>query len=93
MARYIDIDKANIKQIPNFSKLCKLSSVREWLDNLPTVDVQEIKYGEWIDNHCSLCGMTPLGPEAWEHLGLTPPRYDWIMSYCPICGAKMTKLF
>lgn len=52
-------------------------------------DFVEVKHGEWIDNHCSVCGMTPLGEELWEHLNITPPKFELCMDYCPCCGAKM----
>jgi len=45
--------------------------------------------GHWIDNHCSICGMTPLGEEIWEHLDFDPPKFEYYMNYCPNCGAKM----
>ena len=51
----------------------------------------ELKQGRWIDNHCSICGMTPLGEELWEHLDLDPPKFENYMNYCPECGAKMLK--
>ena len=46
-------------------------------------------YGEWINNHCSLCGRTPFDDTLWERCGVEAPKYGWIMSYCPCCGAKM----
>lgn len=55
----------------------------------PTADVVEVRHGEWVDNHCSLCGMTPLDERVWKDLGLTPPKYEYCMTFCPICGAKM----
>mgnify|MGYP003418388711 CR=1 FL=1 len=48
--------------------------------------------GQWIDNHCSVCGMTPLGEEIWTHLDLDPPRFENYMNYCPNCGAKLAEL-
>lgn len=45
--------------------------------------------GEWINNHCSLCGKTPFDDTLWERCGVESPKYGWIMSYCPCCGAKM----
>ena len=45
--------------------------------------------GEWIDNHCSICGMTPIGDEVWTEIGLTPPKFEYFMSFCPCCGARM----
>ena len=45
--------------------------------------------GEWVDNHCTVCGMTPIGEETWTRHGDTPPKFEYFMSYCPCCGAKM----
>lgn len=45
--------------------------------------------GKWVNNHCSVCGMTPIGDEIWERLDITPPRYELFMDSCPICGARM----
>ena len=54
-----------------------------------TADVVEVRRGRWINNHCTVCGQTPIGEEAWTRLGLTPPRFELCMSFCPCCGAKM----
>ena len=45
--------------------------------------------GEWVNNHCSLCGKTPFDDTFWERFDIEAPKYGWIMSYCPCCGAKM----
>lgn len=45
--------------------------------------------GEWVNNHCSVCGMTPIGEETWERHGDTPPRFELFMDYCSNCGARM----
>ena len=45
--------------------------------------------GRWVNNHCSVCGMTPIGEEIWEMLDITPPKYERCMDYCPNFGAKM----
>lgn len=62
--------------------------VRE-IENAPEEDVVEVRHGRWINNHCTVCGMTPIGEEAWTRLGLTPPRFELCMSFCPCCGSKM----
>lgn len=56
---------------------------------ISTADIVEVKHGEWIDNHCTVCGKTPLGEELWEHLGFCPPNFAFCMDYCPCCNAKM----
>lgn len=60
----------------------------EFIKNAPTVDVAEVKHGEWTidkndpehDTYCSRCGFV---------------LDDWIQgtlySFCPNCGADMRK--
>ena len=59
------------------------------IQNAPTIDAVPVVPARWVDNHCTACGMMPMGEEQWEHLDLTPPRMEFFMSYCPCCGAKM----
>ena len=60
-------------------------SVHAWnrrVGELPTVDVQEIKHGEWREHNkiyiCSQCGY------SFENEG-----YIAFFNYCPNCGARM----
>ena len=54
------------------------------LNNFPAADVEEVKYGRWIErpfllgttNVCSLCG---------KYYGMPHGKFN----YCPNCGAKM----
>lgn len=55
----------------------------------PTIDAVPVVHARWVDNHCTACGMQPMGDELWEHLDGAPPRMEFFMSYCPCCGAKM----
>lgn len=53
----------------------------DYIKCFPTVDVQEVRHGEWMPddyeyNRCSECG--------YEH---DTPEY--VTPYCPGCGAKM----
>jgi hypothetical protein len=61
------------------------------IDVLPRVEVKEVAHGRWENNHCTVCGMTPLGEELWKHLDVEPPRFEWCMDYCPCCGVKMNE--
>ena len=45
--------------------------------------------GEWKDNHCTVCGMTPIGEENWTSHDITPPKFEWCMDFCPNCGADL----
>lgn len=59
------------------------------IDKLPTVDAVEVVRARWVDNHCTACGMMPMGEELWKHMDIAPPRMECFMDYCPCCGAKM----
>ena len=56
---------------------------------IPAADVAPVRHGRWVDNHCTACGMMPMGDEMWELCDFEPPRFEKFMDYCPICGAKM----
>lgn len=61
----------------------------EDIDRAPTIDAVPVVHAWWVENHCTACGMMPMGDELWEHLDVAPPRMEFFMSYCPCCGAKM----
>lgn len=61
-----------------------------WIEAAPTIEAEPVRHGEWKDNHCTACGMTPLGEELWQHLDVEPPKFEYCMRICPCCGAKMT---
>ena len=52
-------------------------------------DVAPVVHAEWKDNHCTACGMMPMGDEMWDHCDFEPPKFEYFMDYCPSCGAKM----
>ena len=66
-----------------------IESVLEYAENLPAADVAPVVHGRWIDNHCTVCGMMPMGDEMWKNHDCEPPLFERFMDYCPICGAKM----
>ena len=59
------------------------------IESVPTEDVAPVRHARWVDNHCTACGMMPMGDEMWKNLDVEPPLFDWFMDYCPSCGAKM----
>ena len=59
------------------------------LMEIPPADVAPVRHGRWVDNHCTACGMMPMGDEMWKHLDLEPPLFDRFMDYCPSCGCRM----
>lgn len=98
MARYIDVDIAVKEAIKACNKLFRekgeiLTSldaveIAEALDEIPTADVEEVKYGKWrteLDefdwnkNTCTHCGYVK---RTDIHVSL-----GW--KFCPNCGAKM----
>ena len=56
---------------------------------LNSADVAPVRHGRWVDNHCTACGMMPMGDEMCKNLGFEPPLFERFMDYCPSCGAKM----
>ena len=52
-------------------------------------DVTPVRHAKWVDNHCTACGMMPMGDEMWKKYDCDPPLFDRFMDYCPSCGAKM----
>lgn len=66
-----------------------LTMAISFAETLPTADAVEVRHGEWVDNHCTVCGMQPIGDEVWTSIGLTPPIFKYCLSFCPCCGARM----
>ena len=92
MARYIDAEKAKtfFEEIDAGSRahttLLTPYEFAEYLDEIPTADVQEVRHGGWISNdlggykwayYCSECGWIDGYPFNDRH------------KYCPHCGALM----
>ena len=59
------------------------------LNQFPAEDVAPVRHARWVDNHCTECGMMPMGDEMWKHCDFDHPRFEKFMNYCPSCGAKM----
>ena len=59
------------------------------VENFPAADVAPVRHARWVDNHCTACGMMPMGDEMWKHLDLEPPLFERFMNYCPSCGCRM----
>ena len=57
---------------------------------IPAADVRPVVKGKWENNHCSVCGMMPMGEEIWECCDFAPPKFEWFMNFCPNCGASMS---
>ena len=59
------------------------------IKGMKAADVAPVKHARWVDNHCTACGMMPMGDEMWKHLDLEPPLFERFMDYCPSCGCRM----
>ena len=59
------------------------------VENFPAADVATVRHARWVDNHCTACGMMPMGDEMWKNLDLEPPLFERFMDYCPSCGCRM----
>ena len=61
----------------------------EMIEELPAADVAPVRHAKWVDNHCTACGMMPMGDEMWKNYDCESPLFERFMDYCPSCGAKM----
>lgn len=61
----------------------------EMIEELPAADVAPVRHAKWVDNHCTACGMMPMGDEMWKNYDCEAPLFERFMDYCPNCGAKM----
>ena len=97
MKEYIEREAA-ISSLDELEKTSRHNSVlwpdhveecREVLRSLPAANVRPVVRGRWKNNHCSACGMMPMGEEIWECCDFAPPKFEWFMNFCPNCGARM----
>ena len=59
------------------------------IKSIPAADVAPVRHAKWVDNHCTACGMMPMGDEMWKRRDFEPPLFERFMDYCPNCGAIM----
>ena len=78
--------------LDEMSKISKVNAFNQFIDNLPTADVTEIRRGHWVIYYknvfgygykCSLCGNLADEDNKGYHAILT--------NYCSKCGAKMDR--
>lgn len=59
------------------------------ISKIPAADVAPVVRARWKDNHCTACGMMPMGEELWDSCDFAPPKFEYFMDFCPNCGARM----
>ena len=70
-------------------RACGTGDAIDMIEDTTAADVAPVRHGRWVDNHCTACGMMPMGDEMWKLCDFEPPRFEKFMDYCPSCGAKM----
>ena len=64
---------------------CPLGDAKDYIDSMPTIEVEPIKHGYWIFNPKDAIEMMFTLPKCSE-CGAESPNGG---NYCPNCGAKM----
>lgn len=91
MAEYIEREaaiKAIEKDLPEQVRYSR-EDAADCIRYMDAADVAPVRHGRWVDNHCTACGMMPMGDEMWKLCDFEPPLFERFMDYCPNCGAKM----
>lgn len=85
--RYIDADKMleDFKELNGGENDLLNCYSADWIESFiegrPTADVQEVRYGEWIESDYGICHCSECGFEYKSQAEVT--------QYCPGCGARM----
>ena len=77
------------KEHANENFIFGCETYKEWLENLPVVDVQEVKHAKWKDECCTNCGTSKFVMKAVRGFDEVIYEYEGEANYCPNCGAKM----
>ena len=92
MSRYVDIECDSVTEILNRRAFKSREDIQDFLDSIPTVDVEPIKHGYWIESFhlipqykCSECDGYINGELYYDYINETM-HYP---KYCEHCGAKM----
>ena len=91
MAEYIEREDAIAWFMPyaHVGESIDVDVVISDIKGMKAADVAPVRHARWVDNHCTACGMMPMGDEMWKHCDFEPPRFEWFMDYCPSCGCRM----
>lgn len=77
-----EYDHEHVKENSVEHFIIGLETYKEWLENLPTADVVEVKHGHLIYHDDPFLGLTSECSNCHIHGMLSG-------NYCPNCGAKM----
>lgn len=86
MPRYVDIECDAVTEVIGRRAFRNREDIQDFLDNIPTADVQEVKHGYNVQAdtpslfQCSVCGWS----DNDTYTGDTATY-----NYCPNCGARM----
>lgn len=91
MAEYIERENAIAWFMPyaHVGESIDVDVVISDIKGMKAADVAPVRHARWVNNHCTACGMMPMGDEMWKHCDFEPPRFEWFMDYCPSCGCRM----
>ena len=74
----------------NDTALDVLKMVAVWLEDCPIVDAVEVVHGRWVGYHEADIGYDEYGVRCSNcNFEVEDHEVDFIMNYCPNCGAKM----
>ena len=86
--RLIDLDEIKPIDFPS-TEMDSLGVVR-YLNTLPTVDFVQVVHGRWAGYHEADIGYDEYGVRCSNcNFEVEDNEVDFIMNYCPNCGAKM----
>ena len=87
--RLIDADALKTTASIQRANFNTIKTVRQWIDEAPTIDPAVVRHGHWIvspktqEGYCSECKHDmPVMMDDWHYKKLAT-------EYCPSCGAKM----
>ena len=67
-----------------------IDAIIDEIDNAPDVDAVEVVYGRWVGYHEADIGYDEYGVRCSNcNFEVEDHEVDFIMNYCPNCGAKM----
>lgn len=84
---FLESSAEGLHGTPMFVEL--LLQCRDRVKEIPAADVAPVVHARWKDNHCTACGMMPMGEELWDSCEFAPPKFEFFMDYCPSYGARM----